>query len=60
MNTYTEEELKAWFEAMIEKYPNSPFKRSLEHVRNEMFGIKYLHEGSLEKFIDNWREEKET
>lgn len=60
MNTYTEEELKAWFETMIKKYPNSSFKMSLEHVRNAMFGIKYLHEGNLEKFVNNWREEKEA
>ena len=60
MNIYTEEELKAWFKAMIEKYPNSPIKVHLENVQAEMFGIEYLSEGSLEKFVSKQRKGKEA
>lgn len=37
MMTYTEEEIKEWFEVMMAKYPNSNTFRHLESVKFMMF-----------------------
>ena len=37
MNYYSEEEIRAWFEKMIEKYPNSNMEEHLKAVIGLMF-----------------------
>lgn len=37
MKTYTENELKKWFEVMKKRYPNSPTQCHLEQVELMMF-----------------------
>lgn len=46
--TYTEKELKEWFETMKDKYPNSKTAEYLESVKFMMFD-KYSHD-TLENF----------
>ena len=37
MNTYSEEEIKAWFDEKIKKYSNTPAKFHFEFVKDSMF-----------------------
>lgn len=48
--TYTESELKQWFEFMLEKYQNCNFNFSLIHVRDAMFDSNELY--NLKKVLD--------
>lgn len=41
--TYTEKEIKEWFETMKDKYPNSKTAEYLESVKFMMFD-KYSHD----------------
>jgi len=46
MKTYTEEEIKKWFEEMKKRYPNSNMFQHLESIEFMMFNKSY---DSLEK-----------
>ena len=48
--TYTESELKQWFEFMLEKYQNCNFNFSLIHVKDAMFNSDELY--NLQKVLD--------
>lgn len=37
MNTYSEEEIKMWFDEKIEKYSNAPAEFHFKFVKNLMF-----------------------
>jgi hypothetical protein len=49
--TYTTTQIKAWFEEMKEKFPNSNLKNSLQTVENFMFG-EYWNDKNLETFVE--------
>ena len=54
MKTYTEEEIKKWFDVMMKKYPNGAFYYYLLCVKYEMFPSKiYDDRDSLEKVVHN-------
>jgi hypothetical protein len=54
MKTYTEEEIKKWFDVMMKKYPNSAFNDQLQSVKDEMFPPKFYDDiNSLEKVVHN-------
>ena len=48
--TYTEEEIKAWFKAMKERYPNSVMYEHLESVEYMMFNDSISSKDHLETF----------
>lgn len=48
MKTYTEEEIKEWFNKMKEKYPNSHTLEHLEAVEYMMFNGIFDEEDCLE------------
>ena len=48
--TYTESELKQWFEFMLEKYRNCTFNFSLISVRDAMLNSDELY--NLKKVLD--------
>lgn len=48
--TYTESELKQWFEFMLEKYQNCTFNFSLISVRDVMLNSDELY--NLKKVLD--------
>lgn len=50
MKTYTEEEIKKWFDLMKNKYPHSVTLEHLRSVENMMFG-RTIFNDSLEKII---------
>lgn len=48
MNTYTEQDIRAWEEFIKNEFPNSPFADHVKMTISEMFGdSKY----NLEKFL---------
>lgn len=56
MRTYTEEDIKKYFDTMIKKYPNSKTKEHFEMVKFIMFPPNpksWGEEESLEKMLDN-------
>lgn len=54
MKTYTEQQIKDWFDAMIKKYPNSNFEQYLISVKNHMFSNDDLtRRNNLENFLKN-------
>lgn len=54
MKTYTEEEIKKWFDVMMKKYPNSAFNNHLQSVKDEMFPPRFYDDrNSLEKVVHN-------
>jgi len=52
MRTYTEKQIKEWFELMKVKYPNSNFYEHLESVEMEMFHDFYS-ENNLKNILKN-------
>lgn len=52
---YTEEELKMWFDKMIEKYPHSMMTEHLRAVRDAMFD-DIFESNNLENVVKNFRE----
>lgn len=55
MRTYTEEDIKKYFDIMINKYPNSKTKEHFEMVKFIMFPSNpksWGEEDSLEKILD--------
>lgn len=53
MNTYSEEEIKAWFDEKIKKYSNTPTKFHLEHVKDLMFDEMWWKHENLKKVQKN-------
>ena len=53
MTTYTENEIKEWFNEMKKKYPNSGILQHLEAVEFMMFDKTYDDINCLEKIKDN-------
>lgn len=49
MKTYTENEIRAWFEEMKNKYPNSNTQKYLEAVEFMMFNKTFSDRDYLEK-----------
>lgn len=49
MKTYTENEIKEWFNKMKKKYPNSGTLKHLEAVEYMMFNKVFDDENCLEK-----------
>lgn len=52
MKTYTENEIKGWFNEMKKKYPNSGTLKHLEAVEFMMFDKTYDDINCLEKIKD--------
>ncbi len=55
-NTYTEEEIKKWFEIMMAKYPNSNILQDLENVKSMMFDKTLGDKNLLKNVINELRE----
>ena len=53
MNTYTENEIKEWFEKMKKRYPNSKIWEHLHMVEFMMFNKSYDTKDCLEKIKEN-------
>jgi hypothetical protein len=49
METYTENEIKEWFDKMKKKYPNSGIFEQLESVEFMMFNKTFSVDDCLEK-----------
>lgn len=49
--TYTEQEIKTWFETMKKKYPYSLMEEHLSMVQMEMFD-PFCEENNLKKVLD--------
>ena len=49
--TYTEQEIKTWFEIMKKKYPHSPMEEHLSLVQMEMFD-PFCEENNIKKVLD--------
>ncbi len=58
MKTYTEREIKKWFEIMKKEYPNSRMLDSLESVEMLMFD-KFCEYDNLEKVLKEGRQDNE-
>lgn len=50
--TYTEQEIKDWFEYMMNKYQNCPAHDHFRHVRDEMFD-PFWKRNNLKTFVEN-------
>lgn len=57
MKTYTEEEIKAYFDYMIKKYQNAPAGESMELMKIRMFDTTYSVD-TLEKITKKIKEKK--
>lgn len=57
MKTYTEEEIKAYFDYMIKKYNGAPAAESMELMKIRMFDTTYSID-TLEKITKKIKEKK--
>ena len=57
--TYTEEEIRAWFEYVIKKYPNSKKAEQAEMIRFSMFETCFETD-RLESFVNDYRKNWKT
>lgn len=49
--TYTEQEIKDWFNSMMKKYPNCPMGQHLRQVYDEMFD-PFWERNNLKTFVE--------
>lgn len=49
MKTYTEEEIKAYFDYLVKKYDGSPFAERAEMMKSRMFDTTYWKSDTLEE-----------
>ena len=49
MKTYTEQEIKKYFEYLKKTYPNCSFNEAVQHVEHTMFGKDGIH--TIDKFL---------
>ena len=58
MKTYTEEEIKAYFDYIIKKYANAPVAERTELMKIRMFDTTYGKSDTLEEVTKKLKEKK--
>ena len=58
MKTYTEEEIKAYFDYMMKKYAGSPAEEKYEMMKFIMFDTTYWKSDTLEEVTKKIKEKK--
>jgi len=58
MKTYTEEEIKAYFDYMIKKYDGAPVAEQIELTKMRMFDTTYWKSDTLEEVTKKIKEKK--
>ena len=58
MKTYTEEEIKAYFDYMIKKYENAPAGEEMELMKIRMFDTTYGKSDTLEEVTKKIKEKE--
>lgn len=58
MKTYTEEEIKAYFDYMIKKYENAPAGERMELMKIRMFDTTYGKSDTLEEVTKKLNNQK--
>lgn len=58
MKTYTEEEIKAYFDYIIKTYPNSPAAEQADRMKFRMFNTDFGKSGTLEEVTKKLKNKK--